>query len=254
MSWLAWIVAAAALLGLFASFAALVPVHPLVGYGVAFAAVAAQTLCASWAVREPPRGGLVWILLPAAAVYGVYLTGATGVAAAMVVTIGLLTLGTLLGASIGSGIQHPGHLLFVALVSSGMDALSVLHPRGLSAALVKSEAALSVLAMSWPLLGTQAIAPILGVGDVVFTALYLAAARAHDLPVRRTLWALGLAYLATFALVVVVQLPVPALPLLGAAIVMAHPAARRPRAADRRAGWLGVGLMASLGIALFLTR
>lgn len=252
--WLAWLLGAAALLGLVASFAALVPLHPVVAYSLAFGVVALQTVCVSWAVPMGRRPSLGWVALPVATIYLVYSTGSTGVLAAMVVTAGLLAAGTLVGAAVGAGIEHPGHLLFVVLVSSGMDALSVLHPRGLSAAIVKSEAALSALAMSWPMLGTSAIEPILGVGDVMFSALYIAATRKHQLPIRRTLWALGLGFMATLGLVFLAQIAVPALPLLGTAVLMAHPEARRPAAADRRAGWTGVGLMVTVGLVLFLTR
>jgi len=254
LRWALWLTAWPALLGGAAAVAGAVPVEPVLGYALAFGVVAAQTLCVAWAAPTPSRTQLRLIVVPIAVVYAVYLGGASGVAAAMIVTAGLLAAGTLLGAAIGAGIEHPGHLLFVALISSGMDALSVLHPRGLSAALVKSEAALSALAMSWPLLGTDAIAPILGVGDVVFAALYVAASRAHGLPLTRTLWALSLAFFATLCLVIAVEIPVPALPLLGLAIVAAHPQARRPRASDRRAGWVGVGLLVIVGVVLFLTR
>jgi hypothetical protein len=101
------------------------------------------------------------------------------------------------------------------------------------------------------MLGTPAIEPLLGAGDVVFTALYLASSRRHGLPWRRTMIALLLAYAVTAAVVLVLETAVPALPLLGLAVVLAHPEARRPRIADRQRG-MALSIAAVLGVAALL--
>jgi hypothetical protein len=155
---------------------------------------------------------------------------------ALIVTAALLSGATLIGAAIGRAIEHPGQLVFVAVVSAAADFASVFHPSGPSAAMAHSELALSLVALPWPMLGTPAIEPMLGAGDVVFTALYLASARRHGLCMVRTVLALLGAYLATALTVLVLERAVPALPLLGLAFVLVHPAARRPRPADRNRG------------------
>lgn len=251
--WGAAIVGAGGLLGLATALSQRLPVvDPVLAYGVAFTVVAGQTLLASEALPRPDRR-LLWLLLPGVGVLlTLYFAGITGTAAACAVTTCLLCVGTLVGGLVGSRIEHPGHLVFVALVSAGVDALSVFHPRGLSHAVAESEAALSVLAMSFPMLGTDIVAPLLGVGDVAFCALYLAAARAHGLPVPRTRAALVVGFALTALLVVLSQLPIPALPLLGLAVVAAHPRARRPRPADLRAGLVGVGLLCVVAVVLYL--
>jgi hypothetical protein len=151
-------------------------------------------------------------------------------------------------------VEHVGYLVFVAVVSSAVDFVSVLHPSGVSAAISRSPVALSLVALPWPMLGTQAIEPFLGVGDVVFAALYARACCNHGLDPRRTLLALAAAFAATLLLVLALEQVLPALPVLGAAIVAAHPEARRPPVADRRRGTIGALLIVAACALLFVAR
>ncbi|MDD9970599.1 MAG: hypothetical protein OXR73_30460, partial [Myxococcales bacterium] len=152
--------------------------------------------------------------------------GAGCLVGAAVVMWCLLLLGVAVGTFVGARVERPGHLLFVALVSSLADIVSVYHPQGVSHAIIESETALSLLALSFPMLGTDAIEPLLGVGDLVFVALYLTASRVHQLSLRRTLAALSLGLAVTAASVVVLEMALPALPFLGLSILIALPAAR----------------------------
>jgi len=102
---------------------------------------------------------------------------------------------------------------------------------------------LSVVALSWPMLGTGKVEPFLGVGDVIFTALYLSASRVHALGVGRTAAALAGAFALTLAALVLLERAIPALPFLGAAVVLAHPPTRRPAAADRKRGSIAMALL-----------
>jgi hypothetical protein len=111
-----------------------------------------------------------------------------------------------------------------------------------------------LLALPWPLLGASAFEPFLGVGDIVFTALYVASARQHSLPIGRTVVAALLAFGATLACVIGFQVPIPVLPLLGLAIVVAHPAARSPAPADRVRGFAIAALVVAVVAVLLLRR
>jgi hypothetical protein len=176
------------------------------------------------------------------------------VVAAALVTSALLTFGTLVGSVVGSAIDHAGHLLVVAVISSLVDAFSVLHPSGPTAQLVRVQTALDVLILPWPILGTARIEPILGVGDVAFAAIYLAAAKRHGLPLRRTVAALAAGLAVTLGVVLATGRGIPALPFLGAAVVVAHPQARRLPEADRKKALLGLGVLVALFAVLFALR
>ena len=229
---------------------------PLVAYLLAFSCVVACTLGTASQVPANTRACLVGcsagLALLVGAAFGRSRVGLSLSGAAVLVA--LLLIGTGVGALVGRRIQHPGHLLFVAVVSSIADVWSVTQPGGISKAIVEEPLALSLAALPWPLLGSDELAPLLGVGDVVFTSLYLAATRAHALPLRRSLLALSAAYALTTALVVFTARPIPVLPLLGACFVIAQPAARSVNALDRRRGALVLTLIASAVVLWFLQR
>ena len=229
---------------------------PIAAYLLAFFCVVACTLGTATQVAANTRAcllgcGLGLALLAGAAlgrgVLGLTLSGAAVLAA-------LLLIGTGVGALVGRRIQHPGHLLFVAVISSVADVWSVTQPGGVSKAIAEQPLALSLVALPWPMLGSAQLAPLLGVGDVVFTSLYLAATRAHALPLRRSVLALAAGYALTTALVIVSERPIPVLPLLGACFVLAQPAARSVSALDRRRGAWALTLIASAVALWFLQR
>ncbi len=254
--WLASIVAAPLALALVASIAPRVPLAPLPAYLLAFACVAAEVLCAAALAPRLRARALAWLVVPLGSSAGVVALGDAlpELAAAALVTSSLLFAGTLLGSVVGGAVEHAGHLVIVAVVSALVDVFSVLHPSGPTAQIVRIEAAVSVLALPWPMLGTARVEPILGIGDVTFAAIYLAAARRHALSRRRTLLALACGLAVTLVVVVVAERGVPALPFLGAAFVLAHPEARRVPPGDRRAALLGVVGIVLLFAALLALR
>lgn len=144
---------------------------------------------------------------------------------------------------IGARIQAAGHLLFVAIVSSAMDAFSVYAPAGPTAALIATPHAIQLLALPWPMLGTPDIVPILGVGDVVFAALYRSAARAHGINPARTLAALACGFALTLGALLILQQPIPALPFVGLSFVALVREARAVPSTDRRTGWAGIAVL-----------
>lgn len=243
-SWLRWLVViggAEAALAVARSLAPSVDVDPRIAFLIGFSAVSGSAVATAAAVPAASKrvAGLGLLAAAALVVLGAPLPDLTG---ALIVTAALLGGATLLGAAVGRAIEHPGQLVFVAVVSAAADAASVFHPSGPSAAMAHSQVALSLVALPWPMLGTPAIEPMLGAGDVVFTALYLASARRHGLSLARTVVALLVAYLATAVTVLMLERAVPALPILGLAFVLVHPAARRPRPAD---AWRGIAVSAA---------
>jgi hypothetical protein len=252
VKWFAVVVGADLLLAAAHAAAPAIAIDPLVAYCVGFAVVCASALLAAIACPPLRRRALPFVALPALLVGLVAMHPPPDFALALLVTPALLLGGVLVGSVVGHAIEHPGHLLFVAIVSSAADVLSVFHPSGPSNAIAQSRAALSLLALPWPLLGSERIEAFLGVGDVLFAALYVATTRRHGLSLLRTLAALSLGFAATMLVVVKLEAVVPALPVLGLAMVLAQPAARRPPVADRVRGFALAALVVALVAALLL--
>jgi len=225
-------------------------VAPQVAFVIAFTCVAGTTLASSW-LAPVMRPRQLWLLMvPSLALAWSGAHPESRGAQALVVMVSLLSAGTLVGGVIGSRVQAAGHLVFVALVSSAADIFSVYAPIGPTAAVLESPTSLNLVALPWPLPGTELVPPILGVGDVVFASLYRSAARAHGLSRARTLGALITAFALTMVTLLWSEVPVPALPFLGLTIVVAHPEARRVPEADRKRGWFGA-LALLLLLAIF---
>jgi hypothetical protein len=236
--------------------APLVNVAPVAAFAVGFGCVTLAALAAGFEAPAQSRAlSLAASLAPALVLLLiVFVTRPSTWLAALCVFVTLLAAGSTLGGFVGGHIQHPGHLLFVAIASSLADVFSVTQPEGLSAAIVQSEAALSVAALSFPMLGTRQIEPLLGVGDVVFTALYLAAARRHGLPLLRSVLSLAFAFFVTMLAVIVFRAPVPALPFLGAAMLITQPRVWQVPERDRWRGFVALLIMASVLLTLMLRR
>lgn len=258
-SWIRWLGTIAASASLLAAMTAAAPfttASPLVGYAIGFAFVAGSAIAVGLTCPRVHRRALWLLALPIGVLALLGGDGIAGPALAAGVAAALLCGGSFLGAIVGREVEHAGYLVFVVVVSSAMDLVSVFHPTGPSAMIATSARAMSLLAVPWPMLGTSNIEPFLGVGDVVFTSLYLAACRRHDLSQARTVTALVLGYAATALTVIVLARPVPALPLLGAAVVGIHVEARHPPAGDRLRGVIVAVLvvLACLGLLVFRTR
>lgn len=225
---------------------------PVVGYLAAAMTVAASVLAVGAAAPVMPKRRAPWIAVPVGALvaFGVAEVDVTSLAPLMGVTLALLAAGALTGALLGGHVTHPGHLLVVAYVSTVADLYSVLTPSGPSARVLESDTLLPLLAVSWPVPGLPQPAPLLGVGDVIVTAIYLAASRRHELHPVRSGVALALAYAAVFALVALTARPIPALPFLAAAVLVAHPRARRLTREDRRPAFIGMAAITLLFILL----
>jgi hypothetical protein len=230
-----------------------VAVGVYVAYVLAFLVVSAEIVLVSrLTVIERP---VVLALIVAAGVTTLVLLRGQDVslAGALTVNMALLLVGGCLGANLGARIEQPGHLLAVAAISAVADLWSVYDPKGLSARMAEHAAqapdALVLFALPWPMLGTPHIAPIIGAGDILFTALYLAGYERHGLKLKRAMVGMMLAYALGLLAILISERPVPLLPLLGGAALLADTRTCSLPAHERRTVWV---MLAGLGILLAL--
>lgn len=216
-----------------------------------FGTVSAIVIAASWAAPGLPAGSwrsLIWVAVPVVALAAAAALRAQlpPLAFACIVLAALMGAGALVGGAVGSQVEHAGYLVLIGWIAAVVDFGSVLAPSGPTAQLIESgEAVLPLVALSWPMPGTGELAPVLGVGDVTMSALLVQAARATRLSVPRALLGLTLGFVLTFTLLVFFRRPLPALPMLGAGVVLAlAPASLRVPEEDRVKG---------IGFALVVT-
>lgn len=249
--------ASAALVYLCGLYAPRLAVEPEPSFAIAYGAVTFEILALAWSA---PRLKPLWTTLVCALGVGAVGALASQVASpgsAALLTLSLGCLAALLGAALGGRIEKPGQLAAVALVSGIADLWSVFDPSAPSARFAEQAMAeperLALFALPFPLLGTPLIPAVIGAGDVVFAALYVAAFRAHALSVRRVLLALGVAFGLGLLGLLVTRAPLPLLPLLGAAVVAIDPAARSLSGREWRTV-TGVCVALVVAIALRLSR
>lgn len=173
---------------------------------------------------------------------------------APVVDAALVAIAAAIGGAIGARIEHPGHLLPASIVAASADVVSLLSPRGLTHAIAADARALSLLAVSFPVPGTAEAAPALGLGDLVFIALLLAAARRHALGAPRVAALSLLGVTIAGAASALVEAAVPALPAVVAAVLVGVPAARRVRREDRTIAIVAASIALALAAATGLRR
>ena len=234
-------------------FAPSVALDAMAAFALSFACVTAEILVSAWYVPALSVGQASLVLAGGAGgLFALYAAAAPAAGwAAALLTVALLTGATCLGGLVGRRIEQPGQLAAVAIVSAIADLWSVFDPEAPSARFAEQALAeperLALFALPFPLLGTPVIAPVIGAGDIVFTALYVAAFRRHALSDRRLVVGLALAYgLALIGLLVLLR-PLPLLPLLGAAAIASDPGAR----SLRRREW-GTVFMVSIALLVLV--
>jgi hypothetical protein len=172
--------------------------------------------------------------------------------AAVLVNLGLTAAAHAAGGAIGRRVAHPGHLLPACAVAAAADFASVVHPSGPSHAIAGSEKALSLLAIGLTVPGTHAVAPVLGVGDLVFLALVFGAAVAHGLSLIRVAGAAACGIALAGVLAALLEREVPALVPIGAAIVAGVPATRHLRREDRRTATFAIAASIAVVIGILV--
>ena len=143
----------------------------------------------------------------------------------------------------------PGTCSRRAWWSACADATSVVSQFGPTHALAESDAALSIVAVGFPVPGTSSFAPALGVGDLVFVAIVFGAVAAHRLSIVRVALLCGLGAAIAGAASAVLGAAVPALVPIAAAVVLGVPEARRLRPRERRVAIVAMVIAASVAAA-----
>jgi hypothetical protein len=161
----------------------------------------------------------------------------------------LVCLAWALGASLGRSVQHPTHLFPACVVAASADVVSLLSPEGPSHAVASSERALSVLTIWFPVPGSSAVAPALGIGDLLFMAFVLSVASAHQLGFARAIACCALGVAAAGFAAAWLGAAVPALVPIAAATIIGMPSIRKLRAVDRRAAHWSMLIAASVAVA-----
>ena len=225
---------------------------PFLADAVAFAgatgvSIAALAIAAMAELALAPTLGIAAIA--AAALVTLALTQPSPPLAQPVVNGALVALAWALGTSLGRRVQHPAHLFPACVVAASADLVSLLSPEGPSHAIANSERALSVLAVGFPVPGTNAVAPALGVGDLLFMALALGVARAHGLPYARTVACCVVGVAVAGLAAGWLGVAIPALLPIAAALVLGLPAVRRLRREDRAAASWTMVIAGSVALA-----
>ncbi len=167
---------------------------------------------------------------------------------------GLLLVARGVGAGIGEHIAHPGHVLPAAVVAASADVASVLSPEGPTSAIVANERALSVFALAAPVLGTEAVTLLLGLGDLVFLSMVVGVAHRHALGRVRVLAGAVAGLGVAFGVAAATGVAVPALVPIAFGVVVAEPRFRRLRLAERRTALVGMAVAVVLVAAVLARR
>ncbi len=209
-------------------------------------------LTASWAT--PKRGVIIsslFLALPLSLLPG--LLGVSEIWGAFLAGLGLITAMTWLGVGIGRGVQEASHLWPLVIVALSADIWSVTDPSGVTQQLILDEQAPSLfsalLLLQLPVPGLE-LSPILGLGDLIFTGLLYGAIATLQLSWRRLSLGLLLGYLLCLLTLLALQIPLPALPFLGLAGVLALGRSAPVRFKELGLAFLFLGGLLSLNLFL----
>lgn len=158
----------------------------------------------------------------------------------------LLGLACAVGATLGREVVDPAHLWPLVVVAAAADLLSVLAPAGVTRAILDGTApvSLSAVVLHLPIAPDAPPAPLLGVGDLLFTGFLGGAAARLELPPHRSVTGLAAGFATCLVGLLAWGVPLPALPFIGVAFAVAHGARIRPRARELA---LSVGIAALIG-------
>jgi hypothetical protein len=215
--------------------------------GAASTSVTALAIAATF--FPPPVWRLAVVGAAAVALGVLAWSGVASVAATVAVDAALVAAAWAIGTSIGRRIDHPGHLLPACVVVACADAASMVSRFGPTHVIAESERALSVVAIAFPVPGTSAVAPALGVGDLVFMAIVFGAVAAHGLSLTRAALLCLLGTAVAGGASAALATAVPALVPIAGAVVLGIPEARNVRPRERRAARLAMTIAVSVALA-----
>jgi hypothetical protein len=236
-----------------AAFAVLprIPAEMAIASLVAFtgaAGVALAGLSLAGTAQVSRRLALSFAAVAATALGVVAYRQSGSIAACVTVDAALVGLAWALGGSLGRSVQHPAHLFPACVVAASADVVSLLSPEGPSHAVANSERALSVLAVWFPVAGSRAVSPALGIGDLLFVAFVLGVARAHHLPYARVIVCCALGIAAAGLAAACLHVAFPALVPIALATIIGLPRIRQLRAVDRRPAHVSMLLAAAVAL------
>ncbi len=222
--------------------------NPFVAFTCAALTVTLAGVLAPRALLKTPRAALIFVLAGVGVSLATkVLLGLTAPAAGLTGALGIILTACAVGTQVGARVESPGHILPVALLSAAVDLWSVTAASGPTHAIIQQPSLLRLLTVMAAVPPSRAPEPQIGFGDVVFTALYFAIGERFNLSSRRTALAIFGGILLAGVAAALLNAPVPALPALGFTMVVAHPAARRVPAPDRKTAlFTGALLVASI--------
>ncbi|MBW1982899.1 MAG: hypothetical protein JRJ12_16985 [Deltaproteobacteria bacterium] len=162
-------------------------------------------------------------------------------------TVALLGTTFTAGSWLAEEILEPVHLIPVCIVAAAVDILSVMFgpsaklgehvifylenaTRNFASGLpLDPPPALNLLLLHWPRPGTTVMAPLLGVGDLVFIAFFLGACRRFELPLFRATFLLLLGLGISLLLAQFFHKPMPVLPFICGLFLLGNLPALRTR-------------------------
>jgi len=187
------------------------------------------------------------------AVAGTAFAGVNSIAAIAVINAALVGAGHGVGRAVGSRVERAGHLLPACVVAASIDIASVMHPGGPTHAILQSERAMELLTFSFPVFGSAAFAPSIGVGDMVFGALLLGAAVRHGLSTIRMATLIAAGLLIAGLLSAIFARGVPALPAVAACVILGFKQARTLDRKDRWVAYLCMGVAVTIAVGVIAT-
>jgi hypothetical protein len=219
-------------------------------------AVAPALTTLALACRAPHPRARVLLAVLLGSVMGLVAVSLSGLSMLLVPlqTGALVAAGYALGTLVGSRVAHPGHMLPAAIVASAADLASVLSPEGPSHAIASSETALSVAALAAPVPGTVAVTHVLGVGDLIMLALFLATGSRFGASTTRICVGAVLGLVVAFVASAMLRAPIPALVPISLTVVALEPRFRSLAPADRRAAALSAVLAVGVVAAVLARR
>ncbi len=174
--------------------------------------------------------------------------------------VGLLLWATAAGWLLSLGLRQHAHLVLAAWVIAVGDVFSVFF--GLTGAVASGQATglgwmMDLGSLAWPVPGTELVQGLVGAGDFLFLAWFLAAAQRFGLGVVRTYWALmaaftiGITMTHTLWGIGLIDTGLPALPFLSVLFLLANRGQLTVSRADRRliSGFVTVAVVAAMVVA-----
>lgn len=168
----------------------------------------------------------------------------------LLIDICLIGIGCHIGKIVALGVNQRSYLAPLTLVASVTDLWSVWG--GPTHVIVQQTVYQNYFLITYPLLGTNAILPTLGLGDITFLALYFALIPQYKLKPRATSWAIIFAFFITFLLSLLAGKGLPAIPFISAAFLAVNWKQLEFKKEDVRTTFIFIGIF--FFIVLLFTR